>query len=43
MDGYIFAVAVGLSGAVWAGADTGLSRMSGAGQRRLYLPLIMRK
>jgi len=42
VDSYLYSVAIDASGDVWVGAVTGLSRMRGTVQRRLYLPLILR-
>jgi len=41
VDSYLYSVALDASGGVWVGAATGLSRMRGTAQRRLYLPLVL--
>ena len=42
VDSYVRSVAIDLSGAVWVGTDRGLSRMIGAVQHRVYLPLVLK-
>ncbi|MBC8446182.1 MAG: hypothetical protein H8D78_00385 [Chloroflexi bacterium] len=42
VDSYLYSVALDSSGAVWAGTSTGLSRMRGAVQQLLYLPLVVK-
>jgi ligand-binding sensor domain-containing protein len=41
-DSYLYSVAIDRSGTAWVGTDTGLSRMIGAVQYRVYLPLVLK-